>query len=181
MHTPGDWEIVTPATYTEEGLRRQLCSLCSAPMGTAVIAPHIPGEWTVLQSPSYTEAGIQQQFCADCGDLLEEETIPLLIPVSAIVPGETPLTLHKGDLYTLNYTIEPATASDATVTWYSSDINIASPDPATGEIRAVAPGETVITGVSNDCFATVEIPVTVRYTFGQWCKQYLLFGWAWDK
>ena len=55
------------------------------------------------------------------------------------------------------------------------------PDPATGEVRAMEKGETVITCVSNDGFASVEIPVTVRYTFGQWCKQYILFGWLWDK
>lgn len=181
-HTPGEWEIVKDATYTEEGQKRLPCAICDADLETAVIAPHVAGPWEIIKEPSYTETGLQQQYCTDCSVLLEEEELPMLVGVSAIHLKETELTLRKGESYTLTVeAIEPANAYDTTVTWYSSDINIASPDPATGEIRAMEKGETVITCVSNDGFASVEIPVTVRYTFGQWCKQYILFGWLWDK
>lgn len=181
-HTPGEWELVTEATYTTEGQKRLPCTVCDATMETAVIAPHIAGPWEIRKEPSYTETGLQQQFCTDCGDLLEEEELPMLIGVSSIRLLETELTLRKGECYTVTVeAIEPANAYDTSLIWYSSDINIASPDPNTGEIRAMEKGETVITCCSSDGFASVEIPVTVRYTFGQWCKEYILFGWLWDK
>ena len=181
-HTPGQWEIVKDATYTEEGEKRLPCTVCDASIETAIIPPHVAGPWEITQEPSYTETGLQQRYCTDCGVLLEEEELPMLVGVSAIHLKETELTLRKGESYTITVeAIEPANAYDTTVTWKSSDINIASPDPVTGEIRAMEKGETVITCVSNDGFASAEIPVTVRYTAGQWCRQYILFGWLWDK
>lgn len=181
-HTPGEWEVVTDATYTAEGEKRLPCAVCDATVETAVIAPHVAGPWEILQEPSYTETGLQQQFCTDCGVLLEEEELPLLIGVSAIHLTESELTLRKGETYTIQVeAIEPANAYDTSLIWRSSDMNIASPDPSTGEVRAMEKGEAVITCCSADGFASVEIPVTVRYTFGQWCKQYILFGWLWDK
>lgn len=181
-HTPGEWEVITDATYTTEGEKRLPCAVCDATVETAVIAPHVAGPWETVKQPSYTETGLQQQHCTDCGVLLEEEELPLLIGVSAIHLTDTELTLRKGETYALQVeAIEPANAYDTGVVWHSSDINIASPDPVTGEIRAMEKGETVITCCSNDGFASVDIPVTVRYTFGQWCKEYILFGWLWDK
>ena len=52
-------------------------------------------------------------------------------------------------------------------------------EPLTGEVRACARGEAVLTCVSGDGFVTKEIPVTVDYTVGQWLIKILLFGWAW--
>lgn len=80
---------------------------------------------------------------------------------------------------TLEAVITPEDASDKTHPRYSSDINIVSVDPSTGEVRACARGETVLTCVSGDGFVTKEIPVTVDYTVGQWLIKILLFGWAW--
>lgn len=181
-HTPGDWEIVTDATYTEEGLERIACLVCGSALEERVIPPHVPGEWQVVQPPTYEAAGLQQRWCVNCQRLLEEEALPALVGVAAIRLSDAALEMRCGETYTLTVaSIEPADATDTSVTWYSSDINIASPDPSTGVVRAVAPGETVITCVSNDGFAVAEIPVTVRYTAGQWCVRYLLFGWLWDR
>lgn len=77
---------------------------------------------------------------------------------------------------TLEAVITPEDASDNTVRWYSSDINIASPDSSTGEVRACARGETVLTCVSGDGFVTKEIPVTVDYTIGQWLTKFSSSG-----
>jgi len=36
-HTPGDWQVITPATYESEGLRRQACSVCGAVLAEEAI------------------------------------------------------------------------------------------------------------------------------------------------
>ena len=36
-HTPGEWQVVTPATYESEGLRRQTCSVCGAVLAEETI------------------------------------------------------------------------------------------------------------------------------------------------
>ena len=132
-----------------------------------------------VTAPAYDREGLRQRFCADCGVLLGEETIPMLVAASGIEGLPEALTLHYKDTVTLTPMLVPEDVSDKTVRWYSSDIHIASVDPSTGEVRACARGETVLTCVSGDGFVTKEIPVTVDYTVGQWLIKILLFGWAW--
>ena len=71
---------------------------------------------------------------------------PLIcIGVNPSTAAPDALTLHYKDTVTLEAVITPEDASDKTVRWYSSDINIASPDPDTGEVRACGRGENVLT------------------------------------
>ena len=100
-------------------------------------------------------------------------------PVESISITDTLLTVIVEKQLQLKAEVLPEDASDKTVRWYSSDINIASPDPDTGEVRACGRGETVLTCVSGDGFVAKEIPVTVSYTAGQWLIKILLFGWIW--
>ena len=103
----------------------------------------------------------------------------MLIAATGLEGLPDALTLHYKDTVALEATVTPEDASDKTVRWYSSSINVASVDPDTGEVRACERGETVITCVSGDGFVTKEIPVTVSYTAGQWLIKILLFGWIW--
>ncbi|NLI53952.1 MAG: hypothetical protein GX417_06435 [Clostridiales bacterium] len=41
-HTPGEWQVVVPATYDSEGLRRQYCAECGVLLAEEAIPPLIP-------------------------------------------------------------------------------------------------------------------------------------------
>ncbi len=179
QHTAGEWVQTVAPTETEEGTETLYCALCGAEMETRAVPKHVSGEWMTVTAPTYDREGLRQRYCADCGVLLGEESIPMLIPAAGIEGLPDALTLHYKDTVTLEAVITPEDASDKTVRWYSSDINIASPDPDTGEVRACGRGETVLTCVSGDGFVAKEIPVTVSYTAGQWLIKILLFGWIW--
>lgn len=179
QHTAGEWVQTVAPTETEEGTETLYCALCGAEMETRAVPKHVSGEWMTVTAPTYDREGLRQRYCADCGVLLGEESIPMLIAATGIEGLPDALTLHYKDTVTLEAVITPEDASDKTVRWYSSDINIASPDPDTGEVRACGRGETVLTCVSGDGFVAKEIPVTVSYTAGQWLIKILLFGWIW--
>lgn len=81
------------------------------------------------------------------------------IAVAGISLDITEKTLTEGDSFTLTATVEPADASDKTVTWTSSDASVAT--VADGVVTAVAPGAAVITattanGLNASCTVTVE-------------------------
>ena len=178
QHTPGEWTETKAPTETEDGEETLRCALCGAEMEKRAVPKHVSGDWMTVTAPTYDREGLRQRFCADCGVLLGEESIPMLVAASGIEGLPDALTLHYKDTVTLEAVITPEDASDKTVRWYTN-INIVSVDLSTGEVRACARGETVLTCVSGDGFVTKEIPVTVDYTIGQWLIKILLFGWAW--
>ena len=77
----------------------------------------------------------------------------------------TNLDMLKGETATIVATVEPANASEKTITWTSSNKKVATVSN-TGTITAVSTGETVITAVTKDgsyqrqCKITVTQPVT---------------------
>lgn len=80
-------------------------------------------------------------------------------PVKAITFDKTELELTVGDVYILNYTLDPVDTSNPTLTWASSDTSVARVNKNT--IRAVAPGETTVTaravsGATTSCRVTVK-------------------------
>lgn len=88
-------------------------------------------------------------------DFTQEHTIP----VSSVELDREILTLEVGQTQFLYATINPADATEQTVTWTSSDATIASVD-ASGLVSAIAVGDAVITascgGESAQCVVTVE-------------------------
>lgn len=88
-----------------------------------------------------------------------------VIPVSSVTLDITDMKLIEGGSFKLTATVSPTDADDKTVTWTSSDTNVATVDN-TGNVTAVAAGRATITAtagsVSANCFVTVEkrvIPV----------------------
>ncbi len=76
-------------------------------------------------------------------------------------------TINIGDTTTLSLGVQPADASDQSVTWRTSDSAVASIDTTTGLITGAAKGTVTITARSNDnsnavatCSLTVEKPLT---------------------
>jgi len=72
-----------------------------------------------------------------------------IVDVTGINVAPTGLSLNIGDSRALTSTIEPANATNKSVTWTSSDTNIATVN-SSGEVTGVAEGTTTITATSND-------------------------------
>ncbi len=88
--------------------------------------------------------------------------IDVLGPVTNISLDVTTLALTTGKSYKLIPTVEPKTALDKTVTWTSSDENIATVDKK-GIVKAKRPGKVTITATSNynsDISCTCNITIT---------------------
>ena len=69
--------------------------------------------------------------------------------VTSISLNATNITLYKNETYDLSATVTPSDAIDKSVTWSSSDSNIATVDE-NGKITAKAIGEVTITAKTND-------------------------------
>ena len=80
-------------------------------------------------------------------------------PAESISLDKTEVSLKATESVTLSATIAPETTTDKTVTWSSSDENVATVD-GNGKVTAVAVGETTVTataasGVKTECKVTV--------------------------
>lgn len=88
------------------------------------------------------------------------------VHVTDVSVSPATLELEKGKNATLTATVTPDNATDQTVTWTSSDENVATVD-ADGKVTAKAKGNVTITATSNDdntkkaeCAVTVVVPAT---------------------
>jgi len=171
--------VVTPPGCTTFGYTTYTCESCGYSYTDDYTAPaHTPGEWEIVTPATYESEGLKQQFCTVCGELLAEETIPRLIPVSSCTLNETGLKLAYRSSETLRASVVPADASDPGVVWSSSDETVARVDDA-GVVTAVGAGTAEITCQSSDGFASSACAIEVFYTFRQKLIRTLLFGWLW--
>ncbi len=83
------------------------------------------------------------------------------LPVTAVTLDKEKLALEVGGEATLVATVTPDNADDKTVTWTSSDSNIASVDE-NGKVTAVAAGTATITATAGNQTATCEVTVTEK-------------------
>ena len=81
-----------------------------------------------------------------------------IIPVTSISMDITSKTIDIGETVQINAQALPDNATDKTITWSTSDANIASVDK-TGLVKGIAPGTAIITAKSGDVKATCEIKV----------------------
>lgn len=80
-------------------------------------------------------------------------------PATGITLNKSELTLTAGESDTsLTATVTPEGSTD-TVVWSSSKIDVATVDPATGKVTAVAPGEAIITATAGTKTATCTVKV----------------------
>ena len=90
---------------------------------------------------------------------------PNIIPVNEITLNPTSATLNVGETLQLTATVSPTNATDKSVSWTSSNTNVATVSN-TGLVTAVAAGTATITCTANDgsgvtatCSVTVVAPV----------------------
>ncbi|MBR5924233.1 MAG: Ig-like domain-containing protein [Bacteroidales bacterium] len=101
---------------------------------------------------------------AKAGDKTVECKVLVCIPVSSVELDKTEYVLALGETAPLVATVKPENATDKTVTWISSNPEVATVDEA-GKITAVKEGVSTITAKAGDrtarCSVTVYcIPVT---------------------
>lgn len=79
------------------------------------------------------------------------------------------VTLTEGETTTLTVRTLPTTAADHSVTWSSSNENVATVEPTTGKVTAIAAGNVTITATANDgsgCSATCQVTVEPKAETG---------------
>ena len=86
------------------------------------------------------------------------------VAVTGITLDQTTLSLKEGDQATLTATVAPENATDKTISWKSSDENVAT--VTDGVVKALSGGTATITvtandgsGVSASCAVTIESPL----------------------
>ena len=84
---------------------------------------------------------------------------PSIIHVSSASLNETALDLLTGDRYTLTATVLPSNASDKTISWSSSDENVAT--VKNGKVTAISAGQATITVTTKDGGLTASCIVSV--------------------
>ena len=96
------------------------------------------------------------------GEASKEYTLTIAaVPVANVTLDHTVLALFPGDTTALTAKVDPDTATDKTVTWESSDPNVATVDQS-GKVTAVAPGTATITATAGGKTATCTVTVTDR-------------------
>ena len=83
-----------------------------------------------------------------------------VISVTAVVLSETSKTLEVGQSFSLTATVLPANAADKSISWESNNTAIATVD--NGVVKAVSPGNAVITVTTNDGNKTASCGVVVK-------------------
>ncbi len=98
---------------------------------------------------------------ARAGDKITACTIKVLVPVTSVTIDKKTVTLTVDETITLEATVNPEDATDATVTWSTSDASVATVE--NGVVTAVAVGNATITvqagGKKATCSIDVIIPV----------------------
>ena len=81
-----------------------------------------------------------------------------VIPVTGISFEQASVSIPMGETANLIATVSPSDATDATVTWSSSDPSVATVDK--GKVSAIKEGTATITATVGDKSATCEVTVT---------------------
>lgn len=96
------------------------------------------------------------------------------IPVTSVSINQTSANLLVGETLQLTATVLPDNATDKTVTWTTSNANVASVD--NGLVSALTAGEAVVTASSGDFSATCTVNVSVPFSYGGMCMEALTGG-----
>ncbi|MGE5371295.1 MAG: Ig-like domain-containing protein [Solirubrobacterales bacterium] len=117
-------------------------------------------------SPGTTDVTFTPYGWSSPGGTAKIVVKPAVIPVSGITLDKTePMTMTLGDTTRLLATVLPASATNQTVTWSSSNDQAVTVD-STGLVTAIGSGTATITattadgGYSASCTITTSIPVT---------------------
>ncbi|MDE5871320.1 MAG: Ig-like domain-containing protein, partial [Muribaculaceae bacterium] len=153
--TEGDSVTIT-ATIDPADATDQTIIWSSSDENIAVVDPDGTGATVTALAPGYVEiyATAYNGIAATCYVNVEAR----YIDVTDIFLDPTELSLTEGETAMLTATVQPADATDKTVTWTSSDESVASVD-ADGTVTAISIGEATITATCGNVYATCIVTV----------------------
>jgi len=96
------------------------------------------------------------------------------IPVISVSLDKTSTNLLVGETLQLTAAVLPDSATDKTVTWTTSNSDVASVDK--GLVTALTAGDAVITASSGDYSATCTVNVSAPFSYGGMCMEALTGG-----
>ena len=167
-------EEITPPGCDSWGFTRHVCRGCGHSWTDSYTPPeHAGGDWETVTAPAYGAEGLERRVCTRCGALLEERSVPALIPTKSCTLDRREAALHPGDTLQLTPEVKPADASERAVRWSSSDESVAVVDE-NGLVTAMDRGTAEIRAETADGFCADVCVLSVKYTFGQWLRS--LFG-----
>ena len=139
----GDSETIS-ATVSPSNATNQSISWSSSPSDVASVDG---GKVTALKpgKATVTVTTADGGKTATCSVTVEAK----MIPVTGVTLDKTEAELVEGESITLTATIAPEDATDKTVSWVSSDEEIAKVD-SEGKVSAIAPGTADITVTTTD-------------------------------
>ena len=120
------------ADYKDVSWSSNKPDIISVDSSTGRIEAHKEGEATITVT---TEDGKKTASC----------TIKAIIPVESVTIVNAPLEMAEGDTITLEADVLPEYATNKTVTWSSSNSEVATIDEETGFLKALKPGTVDIT------------------------------------
>ena len=142
---------------------------------TATVKPDDATDKTVTWSSSTSSVATVDQngkvkavgggnaiITAKAGNLQAACNVTVTVPVESISLDQDSITLEEEQSVTLVATVKPDDATDKTVTWSSSDNQIATVDES-GKVTAVKEGSAIITAKAGDKTATCSITVKKKY------------------
>ena len=157
--TEGDSETLSATVKPDDATDKTVMWSSS---DASVASVNANGKVTALKEGKATITAKAGEKSATCAVNVSRK----VIDVTSVTMNKAELTLTEGDSETLTATVKPDDATDKTVTWTSSDANVASVD-AYGKVTAVKEGHATITAkageISASCSVTVNkkvIPVT---------------------
>lgn len=121
--------------------------------GTAIIT---------VTAVSLVEEGEPEEFQNTCTITVSDDAVN--VPVTEVTLNKNQLTLKVNGKETLQATVEPSNATNKAVTWTSGNKNVATVDPRSGEVEAVAKGNTTITASADGKTATCNVTVLENTT-----------------
>lgn len=87
-------------------------------------------------------------------------TVKAAVPVTGVSLNRTSLSLEEGDTFSLVATVTPSNATDKSVSWVSSNTDVAKVS-SDGVVTALSPGTAVVTVKTNDGAKIATCVVTV--------------------
>ena len=144
--------VVLTATVSPENASDKSVTWTSSDPNVATVAD---GKVSAIATGSAT-------ITARCGNVEAKCAVTVSpIEITAIQISKTAVSLSVGETVVLTATVSPENASDKSVTWTSSNPNVAT--VADGKVTAIATGSATITAKSNNgLHATCRIAVVSR-------------------
>lgn len=143
--------VFEPENTTDKTVEWQSLDESVVTVSDGVITAVDEGETTVVATTSNGITGIVSVVVS-----------PNVVAVESVSVEPSTLNMFVGDVETVAATVLPADATNKSISWSSSNTDVATVSATTGEITAISKGNAVITASSSNG-KTAEVAVTVSH------------------